>query len=95
MGNPVDAKRVKRLTAELAALTAAGEPLAALDSARKVREAAEELELELVRAARAAGASWTKIGARYGMTKQGAQQRFRERAARQEPVAAVSDEPDS
>ena len=48
-----------------------------LDAARLLREAAEELEAAQVEAARKAGATWIEIGACYGLTKQGAQQRFR------------------
>ena len=48
-----------------------------LDAARRLREAAEELEAAQVEAARKAGATWIEIGACYGLTKQGAQQRFR------------------
>ena len=48
-----------------------------LDTARQLREAAEELEAAQVEAARKAGATWSEIGACYGLTKQGAQQRFR------------------
>jgi hypothetical protein len=48
-----------------------------LDAARRLREAAEELEAAQVEAARKAGATWNEIGACYGLTKQGAQQRFR------------------
>jgi hypothetical protein len=51
--------------------------MARLDLIRRVREAAEELEAAHVEAARAAGATWSEIGAAYGLTKQGAQQRFR------------------
>ena len=58
-------------------LQAASESLAALDAARQLREAADALELEMVRAARQDGHSWSRIGSIYGLTKQGAQQRFR------------------
>ena len=37
----------------------------------------EDLEAATVAAARAAGVTWTEIGALYGLSKQGAQQRFR------------------
>lgn len=60
----------------LAALEAAPDALTALDAARRVRELAERVESEHVRAARLDGASWSRIGALYGLTKQGAQQRF-------------------
>jgi hypothetical protein len=68
---------VKRINAALAALTAADKPIGQLDAARQLREAAEELEAAQVSAARKAGATWIEIGACYGLSKQGAQQRFR------------------
>jgi hypothetical protein len=37
----------------------------------------EALEADTVADARAAGATWGEIGALYGLSKQGAQQRFR------------------
>lgn len=55
----------------------APDPLAALGAAHQLRSRAETLEEDLVAQARAAGASWSKIGAIYGLTKQGAQQRFK------------------
>jgi hypothetical protein len=68
---------VKRILAALDALDVADGPIGRLDAARRLREAAEELEAAQVEAARKAGATWTEIGACYGLTKQGAQQRFR------------------
>ena len=68
---------LKRITAALGALEAADGPISRLDAARRLREAAEELETAEVTAARKAGATWNEIGACYGLTKQGAQQRFR------------------
>jgi hypothetical protein len=68
---------VRRITAALGALDVAGGPISRLDAARRLREAAEELEAAEVEAARKAGATWNEIGACYGLTKQGAQQRFR------------------
>lgn len=67
----------KRITSALDALDGAGDPLARLDAARRLREVADELEDAELRAARKAGATWSEIGALYGLTKQGAQQRFR------------------
>lgn len=64
------------LQRHLDALASAQDVLTRLDAARRLRERAEAAEAELVVAARAEGMSWTAIGARYGMTKQGAQQRF-------------------
>jgi hypothetical protein len=68
---------VRRITAALGALSVADEPMSRLDAARRLREAAEELEAVQVEAARKAGATWNEIGACYGLTKQGAHQRFR------------------
>ena len=51
--------------------------LGALDAARLAREAADLAENAAVRDARRAGASWSRIGELYGLTKQGAQQRFK------------------
>ena len=78
---------VKRILAALAALDVADGPMSRLQAARRLREAAEELEAAQVAAARKAGATWNEIGACYGLTKQGAQQRFR--AARNQPGAAT------
>jgi len=66
-----------RIKSALAAHAAAADPLSALDAARSVREAAEHLEAAAIRAARKSGATWSAIGELYGLTKQGAQQRFR------------------
>jgi len=66
-----------RIKAALAAHAGAGDPLAALDAARLLREAADDLEASAIRAARKSGATWSAIGDVYGLTKQGAQQRFR------------------
>jgi hypothetical protein len=48
-----------------------------LEAIRRSREALDDLETATVIAARAHGASWRDIGAVYGLSKQGAQQRFR------------------
>ena len=68
---------VRRITAALGTLDIADGPISRLDAARRLREAAEELEAAQIEAARKAGATWNEIGACYGLTKQGAQQRFR------------------
>ena len=78
----------KRILAALGALDAADEPISRLDAARRLREAADELEAAQVEAARKAGATWIEIGACYGLTKQGAQQRFR--AARNQAKAVTA-----
>jgi ATPase subunit of ABC transporter with duplicated ATPase domains len=79
---------VKRISAALGALDVADGPMSRLEAARRLREAAEELEAAQVEAARKAGATWIEIGACYGLTKQGAQQRFR--AARNQAKAATA-----
>jgi hypothetical protein len=79
---------VRRITAALGALDVADGPISRLEVARRLREAAEELEAAQVEAARKAGATWNEIGACYGLTKQGAQQRFR--AARDQAKAATA-----
>jgi hypothetical protein len=82
---------VRRITAALGAFDVADGPISRLDAARRLREAAEELEAAQVEAARKAGATWIEIGACYGLTKQGAQQRFR--AARKQ-AKAVTEAPE-
>ena len=79
---------VKRILAALGALDAADGPISRLQAARRLREAAEQLEAAQVAAARKAGATWIDIGACYGLTKQGAQQRFR--AVRNQAKAAAA-----
>ena len=78
----------KRISAALGALDVADGPISRLEAARRLREAAEELEAAQVEAARKAGATWNEIGACYGLTKQGAQQRFR--AARNQAKAVTA-----
>src|SRR5215472_17189023 len=79
---------VKRIFAALTALDAADGPISRLGAARRLREAAEGLEAAQVAAARKAGATWIEIGDCYGLTKQGAQQRFR--AARNQAKAVTT-----
>jgi hypothetical protein len=78
---------VKRILAALSALDVADRPISRLDAARRLREAAEELEAAQVEAARKAGATWNEIGGCYGLTKQGAQQRFRPTRHQANPVS--------
>jgi hypothetical protein len=82
---------VRRILAALSAFDVADRPMGRLDAARRLREAAEELEVAQVEAARKAGATWIEIGACYGLTKQGAQQRFR--AVRNQDKAADAPPP--
>lgn len=79
---------VKRILAALGAIDVADGPMSRLEAARRLREAAEDLEAAQVEAARKAGATWIEIGACYGLTKQGAQQRFR--AARNQATTTVT-----
>ncbi|WP_205843761.1 hypothetical protein [Nakamurella deserti] len=69
----------KRLARAVAALQAIEDPIVRLDAVRAAREEFESLERDAVAACRAAGHTWTDIGARYGLSRQGAQQRFRRR----------------
>jgi ATPase subunit of ABC transporter with duplicated ATPase domains len=87
---------VKRISAALGALDVADGPMSRLEAARRLREAAEELEAAQVEAARKAGATWIEIGACYGLTKQGAQQRFRaaRNQAKAAPAAPGSEKPE-
>ena len=68
---------IKRIADALAALKGVADPLERVDAVRRVREIAERLEHEAVMQARKAGHTWSDIGALIGLTKQGAQQRFR------------------
>jgi len=74
-----DPVHVRRFDRALAALREIPDPLGRLDAVRRSLEALEELEAAIVADARAAGVTWIDIGALYGLSKQGAQQRFRRR----------------
>lgn len=67
----------KKLRQSLDAVQSASTPLEGLAAARQLREAAEALELAMVVEARRRRSTWTEIGAIFGTSKQGAQQRFR------------------
>jgi hypothetical protein len=67
----------KRLAKALDDLHAARTPAKRLDAVRRTREAADKLEQAHIDAARSAGLTWSEIGEVYGLSKQGAQQRFR------------------
>lgn len=84
-------KPAKRILAALGAIEAADDPMRRLDAARILRETAEELEAAQVEAARKAGATWIEIGACYGLTKQGAQQRFRAARGQGKTAGAAPD----
>jgi hypothetical protein len=73
---------LRKVGRALEALENAPDAMQALELARQVREASEALESAHIAAARAGGATWTQIGAQYGLTKQGTQQRFGRREGR-------------
>ena len=52
------------------------EPLSGLCESARIASALDKLQRNLVQQARAAGRSWTEIGAALGITKQSAWQRF-------------------
>jgi hypothetical protein len=68
---------LKQLRRSLDAIAGASNALEGVRAARQLREEAEALELEAVIQARRHRATWSEIGAIYGRSKQGAQQRFR------------------
>ena len=76
MADPTHRKRLDKAAEAIASMT---DPLDRLDAARAAREQFERLELEQVRTLREHGTTWSRIGELYGLTKQGAQQRFRSR----------------
>ena len=73
----IGGSHAKRLAKALDDLGSAKQPTPRLEAARRLREAADRLEQSHVDAARQAGLTWAEIGKVYGLTKQGAQQRFR------------------
>ncbi len=68
---------LSRIRNALDSYASASDLLTAVDAARRLREAADELESAASGAARRSGVTWAAIGTLYGLTKQGAQQRFR------------------
>ena len=78
---------VRRITAALDDLDVADSAVSRLDAARRLREAADELEAVEVQTARESGATWREIAACYGLTKQGAQQRFGAAVGNAKPAA--------
>ncbi len=68
---------LKRFDRAADAVNRLEDPLQRLDAARRLREHADGLEAAAVHDARHAGVTWKAIGAIYGLSKQGAQQRFR------------------
>lgn len=69
-------KRLEKISQTIAGMK---DPVARLGAARSAREHFELLELEQVRRLRREGSTWSQIGELYGLTKQGAQQRFKAR----------------
>ena len=76
MARPGPTKRLAAALEELRSLDKGASPLDPVALARRIREAAEELEAAKVDEARAGGVSWREIGLLYGMSKQAAHQRF-------------------
>lgn len=76
MADPV---HTKRFTRALQALREVPDPVQRLDAVRSAIAQLEDLEAATVADARTAGVTWIEIGAVYGLSKQGAQQRFRPR----------------
>jgi hypothetical protein len=72
-----DPAHVKRFDRAMQSLQELPDPLRRLDAIRHCISELDDLERATVAAARAAGVTWTQIGALYGLSKQGAQQRFR------------------
>jgi len=71
-------RKAERLVVKkLAALATATSPPEQLAAVSEVTAAAEALLYAVVADARAAGVTWTEIGAVFGMSKQAAQQRFK------------------
>ena len=68
---------LSRIRNALDSYASASDVLTAVDAARRLREAADDLESAAIGAARRSGVTWAAIGTLYGLTKQGAQQRFR------------------
>jgi hypothetical protein len=73
------AKLTKGLESTLKRVTGARTGLVGLQAIRELRHLVESAEAEFVDQARAAGESWSTIGAALGMSAQGAQQRSRRR----------------
>ena len=78
----------KKLRQALDAVQNASTPLEGLAAARQLREAAEALELAMVVEARRRRSTWTEIGAVFGTSKQGAQQRFRSAVSAEQQQAS-------
>lgn len=73
----------KDLRRAVDAVESAPTALETLAAARELRQAAEALELATVVELRERRFTWTEIGAVYGLSKQGAQQRFRAAVAKE------------
>lgn len=88
-------RREERIREAIKTFEASPDTLSALAAARHVREAAELLEREAIGTARSEGISWAKIGGVYGLTKQGAQQRFKARPNEADTQATTISDPDA
>lgn len=74
---------LKPLLKAVQALPESRSALHRLRLARRIADAAEALERAAVAQARAEGHTWAEIGEQFGMTKQAAQQRYRDTRAKQ------------
>lgn len=79
---------INDLNALCAELQSCKDPLQGVELARRIAELATELEQRTVRSARQQGASWSRIGAVFGLSKQGAQQRFGKKSKGTSPTPA-------
>lgn len=76
MARPGQLKRLLAALNSLEMLDKTGKPLEVVAVARRIREAAEDLERAKVEKARELGVGWREIGSLYDISKQAAQQRF-------------------
>ena len=79
--------RLKRFDRAVHEMRDISDPLRRLEAVRRSLQALEELQAATVLEARKSGATWIEIGAMYGLTKQGAQQKFRRSTAKHKAAA--------
>ena len=93
MARPGPVKQLVAAIESLQSLGNSGEPLDALKAARRIRQAAEDLERLKVQEAREKGISWREIGSLYDISKQAAYQRFGMGVPSPEAVLTAGDVP--
>lgn len=82
---------ISKLSAACTELQQSADPLVAVEIAQQIAALSERVQYDAVRNARHEGVSWSKIGGVFGLSKQGAQQRFGKhkdkdkKAAKQDP----------